>query len=75
MAKATPERFQFSVNVPETVTHDQRLNVQNGAITSLEEFLDKISPLKTANKLGSWTNPVTTKLYCQRIFQHGAIPR
>ncbi len=53
MAKATPERFQFSVKVPETVTHDQRLNVQKCAITSLEEFLDKISPLKTANKLGA----------------------
>ena len=53
MAKATPERFQFSVKVPETVTHGERLNVEKGAITSLEEFLDKISPLKTANKLGA----------------------
>lgn len=53
MAKATPERFQFSVKVPETVTHGDRLNVKKGAITSLEEFLDKISPLKAANKLGA----------------------
>ena len=53
MVKATPEKFQFSVKVPETVTHDKRLNVDKGAITSLEEFLDKISPLKSANKLGA----------------------
>ena len=30
--KATPEKFQFSVKVPETVTHDKRLNVEKGAI-------------------------------------------
>ncbi len=53
MVKATPEKFQFSVKLPETVTHDRRLNVEKGAITILEEFLDKISPLKTANKLGA----------------------
>jgi uncharacterized protein YecE (DUF72 family) len=53
MVKATPKKFQFSVKVPETVTHDKRLNVDKGAITLFEEFLDKISPLKTANKLGS----------------------
>jgi uncharacterized protein YecE (DUF72 family) len=53
MVKATPDNFQFSVKVPETVTHDQRLDVDNGAITLLEEFLDKISPLKSAKKLGA----------------------
>jgi uncharacterized protein YecE (DUF72 family) len=53
MAKATPEGFQFCLKVPETVTHDKRLNVEEGAITSLEEFLDKISPLKEAKKLGA----------------------
>jgi uncharacterized protein YecE (DUF72 family) len=53
MAKATPEKFQFSVKVPEIVTHDKRLNVEKGAITSFEEFLDKITPLKTASKLGA----------------------
>ena len=55
MVKATSDNnfFQFSVKVPETVTHVKRLNVKNGAISVLEEFLDKISPLKNANKLGS----------------------
>jgi len=53
MTKATPDNFQFSVKVPETVTHDNRLDVNKGAISHLEEFLDKISPLKTSDKLGA----------------------
>lgn len=27
MTKATPDNFQFSVKVPETVTHDKRLDI------------------------------------------------
>jgi uncharacterized protein YecE (DUF72 family) len=53
MASATPEGFEFSVKVPETITHDKRLNVKQGAIELFEEFLNKISPLKTADKLGA----------------------
>ena len=53
MTKATPDNFEFSVKVPETVTHDNRLDVNKGAISHLEEFLDKISPLKTSDKLGA----------------------
>jgi uncharacterized protein YecE (DUF72 family) len=53
MASATPEGFQFSVKVPESITHDKRLNVKQGAIELFEEFLTKISPLKVANKLGA----------------------
>ena len=53
MSRATPEKFQFSIKVPETVTHVKRLDIKKGAMTALEEFLDKISPLKTANKLGA----------------------
>lgn len=53
MNKATPDNFQFSVKVPETVTHDRRLDVSKGVVTHLEEFLDKISPLKISNKLGA----------------------
>jgi len=52
MARATPEKFQFSIKVPETITHVKRMDIKKGAMTSFEEFLDKISPLKTANKLG-----------------------
>jgi uncharacterized protein YecE (DUF72 family) len=53
MARATPEIFQFSIKVPETITHVKRLDVNKGAILSFEEFLNKIFPLKTANKLGA----------------------
>jgi len=52
MASATPDEFEFSVKVPETVTHDKKLDTSKGAISLFEEFLDKISPLKIANKLG-----------------------
>ena len=53
MVKATPENFQFSVKVPEIITHRKRLEVKKGAITEFEIFLDKISPLKNSNKLGA----------------------
>jgi uncharacterized protein YecE (DUF72 family) len=53
MTRATPDKFQFSVKVPETVTHDKRRDVSKGAMALLEEFLEKISPLKSANKLGA----------------------
>jgi uncharacterized protein YecE (DUF72 family) len=53
MARGTPDNFQFSLKVPETVTHDKRLDVSKGAMGLLDEFLEKISPLKSANKLGA----------------------
>jgi uncharacterized protein YecE (DUF72 family) len=53
MASATPGDFEFSVKVPETITHDKRLDVKQGAVESFDEFLEKISPLKTAKKLGA----------------------
>src|ERR671930_1984051 len=53
MVRATPEKFQFSVKVPETITHNKRLDINKGAMVDFEEFLDKISPLKNANKLGT----------------------
>ena len=53
MTRATPDKFQFSVKVPETVTHDNRLDVNKGAMALLDEFLEKISPLKYVNKLGA----------------------
>ena len=53
MVRSTPERFQFSVKVPETITHNERLDINKGSIVDFEELLDKISPLKTANKLGT----------------------
>jgi uncharacterized protein YecE (DUF72 family) len=52
MVKATPENLQFSVKVPEIITHQKRLEVNKSVMTDFEEFLDKISPLKNSNKLG-----------------------
>lgn len=49
MTRATPEKFQFSIKVPETVTHIKRLDIEKGVMTSIGEFLDKISSLKTAS--------------------------
>ena len=43
MTKVTPDNFQFSIKVPEIVTHEKRLDVKNGAVTDLEEFLAKIA--------------------------------
>jgi len=53
MVKATPSEFQFSVKAPETVTHTKLMDIKKGALESLQEFLEKISPLKNANKLGA----------------------
>lgn len=53
MVKATPENFQFSVKVPEIITHRKRLEVGKGVITDFEIFLDKTSPLKNSDKLGA----------------------
>jgi uncharacterized protein YecE (DUF72 family) len=53
MSRATPEKFQFSIKVPETVTHVKRLDIKKGAMTYFEEFLEKTSHLKTANKFGA----------------------
>ena len=41
MVKATPEKFQFSVKVPEIITHQKRLDVNKNAITDFEEFLTR----------------------------------
>jgi uncharacterized protein YecE (DUF72 family) len=53
MTNVTPDNFQFSIKVPEIVTHDKRLDVKSRAVTDLEEFLAKISPLKISDKLGA----------------------
>jgi uncharacterized protein YecE (DUF72 family) len=53
LVRATPEKFQFSIKVPENITHNKKLNVRKGAVADFDEFLDKISPLKKANKLGA----------------------
>ena len=53
ISTALPPNFQFSLKIPESITHEKSLDVNRGAINTLEEFLEKISPLKTMNKLGA----------------------
>ena len=38
MSRATPEKFQFSIKVPETITHVKRLDVNKGAIRISKNF-------------------------------------
>ena len=53
MVKATPQNFEFSIKVPERITHRKKLDVNKDVITDLKEFLDKISPLYNSGKLGA----------------------
>lgn len=53
MVKAVPSNFQFSISVPENITHIKRLDSRRHATVAFQNFLDKISPLKDANKLGA----------------------
>ncbi len=53
LTKATPDNFKFSIKVPEIITHEKRLDVDKNVISDFLEFLDKISPLRNNNKLGT----------------------
>lgn len=53
MSKATPGRFQFSVKVPETMTHKKRLDIKKDVLKDFEGFFEKISPLRNTKKLGA----------------------
>jgi uncharacterized protein YecE (DUF72 family) len=53
MVKATPQNFEFSVKVPERITHRKKLDVNRDVMTDFKEFLDKISPLNNSGKLGA----------------------
>ena len=53
LTKATPDNFKFSVKVPEIITHEKRLDLDKNVIPEFLTFLDKISPLKNTNKLGT----------------------
>lgn len=53
LRKATPDNFKFSLKVPEIITHEKRLDLDKNVICDFKEFVDKISPLKSSNKLGT----------------------
>lgn len=51
MISATPPGFQFSVKVPETITREKKLGTD--ALPLFDEYLDRLSALKRAKKLGA----------------------
>jgi uncharacterized protein YecE (DUF72 family) len=53
MTNTTPNDFKISVKVPEIITHEKRLDISRNVVSDLNEFLKKISPLKSKGKLGS----------------------
>ncbi|MGE0242604.1 MAG: DUF72 domain-containing protein [Nitrososphaeraceae archaeon] len=53
MIKATPQNFEFSIKVPERITHRKKLDINRDVISDFNEFLDKISPLYNSGKLGA----------------------
>ena len=53
MVKATPQNFEFSIKVPERITHKKKLDVNKDVISDFKEFLAKISPLYNSRKLGA----------------------
>jgi uncharacterized protein YecE (DUF72 family) len=53
LSRATPDGFEFSVKVPEIITHDKKLSIQLGAFVDFEKYLEMLEPIKTYNKLGA----------------------
>ncbi len=54
LTQISPENFKMSVKVPSIITDEKRLNIYNkNMINDLTLFIDKITPLKNANKLGA----------------------
>jgi uncharacterized protein YecE (DUF72 family) len=47
-----PENFVYSVKLPKTITHEKLLDLSQGAELELVKFLDLLSPMKRARKLG-----------------------
>src|SRR5579871_60106 len=48
----TPKDFEFSVKLPQTITHKKHLDLRSGAEVDLIEFLDLMEPLREGGKLG-----------------------
>ena len=53
MVKATPQNFEFSIKVPERITHKKKLDINKDVISDFKEFLTKIFPLYNSGKLGA----------------------
>ncbi|MHB1868984.1 MAG: DUF72 domain-containing protein [Nitrososphaerales archaeon] len=48
----TPKDFQFSVKLPQTITHKKQLDLEQGVEIDLDNFVALLKPLHDANKLG-----------------------
>jgi uncharacterized protein YecE (DUF72 family) len=48
----TPENFEFSVKLPQTITHKKKLDLEQGVEIDLNEFLELMKPLHDADKMG-----------------------
>jgi uncharacterized protein YecE (DUF72 family) len=51
-ARNTPPHFQFSAKIPKLITHDKKLDLEQGVEVDLVKFLDLLLPLKDSKKLG-----------------------
>jgi uncharacterized protein YecE (DUF72 family) len=52
LSRASPEGFQFSVKVPQIITHKKNLSLEQGAAEDFNKYLAILEPLKSYNKLG-----------------------
>ncbi|MFZ0893788.1 MAG: DUF72 domain-containing protein [Candidatus Nitrosopolaris sp.] len=60
MSRATPDKFQFSIKVPATVTHVMRIDIKKGAMMSFEEFLYDVPN----QLLQNGNRPLTNRAAC-----------
>jgi uncharacterized protein YecE (DUF72 family) len=51
-ARNTPSGFQYAAKIPKLITHDKKLELEQGIEIDLVKFTDLLSPLKDSGKLG-----------------------
>lgn len=51
-ARNTPPGFQFAAKIPKLITHDKKLDLEQGIEIDLVKFIDLLAPLKETSKLG-----------------------
>jgi len=70
-ARHSPDGFVFAAKVPQTVTHDRRLDVEKGADGDAKAFAELMVPLREAGKLG----PLLLQLPPSLRFQPSTVSR
>ena len=51
-ARNTPRNFLFAAKIPKLITHDKKLDLEQGVEIDLEKFTSLLTPLKETGKLG-----------------------